>query len=288
VEGGARRPDRRDPAGWRALRRRRRRRRLQQATAWLLLGASALGLGFGLRSGWDAGLAWVRDHTRLLEIRAVNVASTRWTPSWEVADASGLAAGDDLLSLDLEAARERVVALPRVAAAELDRRWNREIVIRVREREPLAVVAGDGFLEIGFGGIVLGGAPGGIGPTFPGEETERGVELPLLTGFPTRDLEPGSVVDHRGVRRALAFLDLMEAYGFPPREWISEIRVDHPDSLVVYLLQDGTPVRVGTGRMSRTRVEALLVTLDQLAKEGSKPEYIDLRFVDQVVVGGAG
>ena len=113
-----------------------------------------------------------------------------------------------------------------------------------------------------------------------------GLTFLLLGGALWAEEEPAPPATLEELQSAV--LDLMEAYGFPPREWISEIRVDHPDSLVVYLLQDGTPVRVGTGRMSRTKVQALLVTIDELAKEGSKPEYIDLRFVDQVVVGGAG
>ena len=140
------------------------------------------------------------------------------------------------------------------------------------------------MLELGFGGVILGRPPETVGAGFAGEATPRGVDLPVITGLPTDRLEPGAVIRHPGVRRALAFLALLEAYGFSGGEWVSEIRVDEPDSLVVYLLHGGTPVRIGDGRLSRRRIRALFATLENLRERGVNAEYIDLRFVNQVVV----
>jgi len=251
--------------------------------AWSILLTVTLAVGLGLDWSGRTGVAWLRQHTSLLQVREVNSAETVWMPRWEVVEASGLAPGDDILEIPVELAEERVRAHPRVRDARVVRQWSGKIRIEVTEYRPLAIFADQGVLEIGLGGAVLG-APPGPRPVFPGGKGARGLHLPVISGIDTRNLEPGDVIDHAGARRALAFLALMEHYGYAPSSWISEVDVGAEDSLVLHLLDGGTPVRVGTGRISRTKVRALFGALDELKARDIRPGCIDLRFMNQIVV----
>ena len=249
VGGNKRRPRASETPELRAFRRRKRRRRMKRAAAWLVLLALVGGAGFGGYSGSRALWSWIRTDTDWTQVRAVNARSTQWIPEWHVVELSGVVPGDDLLSVHPDTIRTRLVRHPRIAGAEVSRRfWDRSVNIKVLERRPLAVILDGGVQEMALGGLTLGRRPD---EPWRGD-VARGAELPLLSGDPCVQVPPGTRVEHPGVRRALAFLALLEEYEIPGHEWISEIQVSDPEGLVAYLLDGGTPVHLGKGRVSRT------------------------------------
>lgn len=272
----------------RALARRRRRRRVRMGIAWGVLGAVVLGTGTGLTLGGNATLTWVRAHTRLFEVRQVNVAETRWVPPWEVVNASEVNPGDDILALDEEAVAARVVAHPRVAAAGVRRTWTRVVNIDVEENPPLALWISGAPLEVASDGTVLGPAPPTGEPEWPvpgdGVWRVRGVALPLLTGVKADPLKPGEMLQDEGALRALEFLARLRSYGKGGESWISEIWAGEPDELVAVTLHGGIPVKIGDGRLSQRKLKALRTVLDRVQKDASPVEFVDARFRHQVIV----
>lgn len=82
----------------------------------------------------------------LADVDAVTVVGNERTSTAEVVAATSIRTGQPLLDLDLPAAEVGVEALSWVRKAELERRLDGEIIVRVTEREPVLAlpVAGDG------------------------------------------------------------------------------------------------------------------------------------------------
>ena len=263
-----------------ALIRRRRRRRMRAGLAGTGLLIIAGAMVWGSLEGVHAGLGWVRQHSRLLEAREINTNTTTWFGAWDIVEISGLAPGDDLLATSLDEVAVRLEAHPRIASADVSRRLlTRTFYIRIEEVPPVAFALGSEPTELGLQGQVLGAPQGPRRQDIP-----RGLSLPMVAGVHPDSLTHGRRVNDPGVRRALAFLELMKHYEMRPEAWISEVTPDRDGMLVVYLLDSGIPVKVGDGRISQRKIQALFAALEDLRSKGIRPAAIDLRFEDQIVV----
>ena len=132
--GGGAAPRRRPPADRRIAERRKaivasRVRRRRRIIGWALL---AIALA--------AGVAWL-IRTPLFGLSAVRVDGTQAVAEAEVLEASKVRIGEPYLGLDLAAIRDRVAALPRVAAVRVTRDYPSSLRITVTERPPVASVS---------------------------------------------------------------------------------------------------------------------------------------------------
>ena len=59
--------------------------------------------------------------------------------------------------------------------------------------------------------------------------------------------------------------------------------MERPDDLVLHTLDGGLAIRIGDGRLSRTKLRALFTVLDQIS-DLAQVRYVDLRFHNQVIV----
>lgn len=141
-----------------AARRARRDRRLRLAGYG---GLSLLPLGV---------LGWLALSSPLLDVDEVAVTGTAALPARMVAETAAVPRGSALVAVDLDAARARVAALPRVASVEVVRDWPGTVRVTVVERVPVAVVAGaDGTRRLvdadGTAYAEAGSGPDGVPPT---------------------------------------------------------------------------------------------------------------------------
>jgi cell division protein FtsQ len=144
----------------------------------------------------------------LLDVDHVQVVGGTTTGADAIKTAAGIRPGDQMVDLDLGAARARIEALPWVRSARLARAWPGTVRIVVAEREAVARIADgtgqwwladgtgrllalvptppDGLVEVA--GVVSGGQPGArlapraaaavaMIPRFPGEVAARTVGL---------------------------------------------------------------------------------------------------------------
>jgi len=157
--------------------------------------------------------------------------------------------------------------------------------LEIEERRPVALLMADSPVEVAADGTVLGPPPMGLLPEWPlpdyTEWKRRGVGLPLICGVKEHPA-PGEVLEDPSARRALEFLARLEEYGLPGDAWISEIRAGTQTGLELVTLQAGIRVRVGDGRLSRRKMEALLAVLVQV--DPARVRGLDARFRRQVVV----
>ena len=257
-----------------AYRRDRRRRLLavlarRGGAALALAGLVALGA-----SAWSSlGPAWIASRLAglgLFRLEEVRIEGTVALTPVAVQAAAGLRPGQSVLGVDLEAARDRLTALPRVRAASLRRRLPGTVVIEIVERTPCAVVRADRAYLVDAEGAILGA----VGP---GEAAG----LPALTGV---EVAAGAITS-RGREELAAGLALIAAVrqaGFPALAAIDHIDVADPDDAVIVPAAGRPLVHAGRGDAAAQLARWRLVASD-MAQRWPELEYVDLRVDGQVV-----
>jgi len=123
------------PASVRRFNQRARRRRLRAAAPWAATAGVLLVAGL---------VSWLVYGTSVLGVRHVRVEGVAVLSPERVREAAAVVPDTPLARVDLDAVRERVAALPPVAAATVVRQWPDTLRISVVERTPVAVLARDG------------------------------------------------------------------------------------------------------------------------------------------------
>lgn len=136
----ARPPARRRPRS--ALERRLKVGGIAFAIALTLGGASY----WSFASGWAGGLYDVAHYAVLnataqagFSLRELKVEGRIETSKDDILAAVAAGKGDPILGLDIKAVRERLVALPWIVEASVERRFPDELVVSVKEAEPMAL-----------------------------------------------------------------------------------------------------------------------------------------------------
>jgi cell division protein FtsQ len=90
----------------------------------------------------------------LLRVAHVEVSGERRLAEAKVRAVAGVVEGHEMATVDLDAVRRRLEALPEVRRAEVRRDWPRTIRIRLVERRPVAAVAeGTGYALVDSDGV---------------------------------------------------------------------------------------------------------------------------------------
>jgi hypothetical protein len=110
------------------------------------------------------------------------------------------------------------------------------------------------------------------------------LSLPLITGIKAGELHPGDQVIDSAAREALAFLSLCRSYGEPGEEWLSEIWAGKKDDLVAVTLEGGISVRLGDGRLTQKKIQAIRSVIERLHPKDTEAVLVDARFRHQVIV----
>jgi hypothetical protein len=205
----------------------------------------------------------------------VRVSGLRYLDAAQVERRSGLAAGQDLLALDLDRARQQVLMEPRVREARVRRAGLRDVEIHVEERVPAMLVEHGEPWEIDATGVLL-------------EPLEQGVvaDVPLLTGPDLSQTHPGSQVSTVDVRRGLAWTAILSDNVLRLAGQVSEVDVSD-SGLTRIVLLNGVRVLAPVWPNGTRQLSGLRATLADLAAKGMTPREVDVRFKDQIVVRGA-
>ncbi len=237
-----------------------------QVLRWVLLLVLLGLLVLGIQNAYSA-----LSGSDFFRVEQISVIGNRLLTPSDVVHRSGLKSGGNLFEADLKAATERLGSHPVIRGALLLRQPPGTLVISVAERHPIAlVITGAGARGLDHDGDLFPLPPAPL-------------DLPVLTGL----LEAGSDSSdaHGGpqLSRTLRFLEDLEARVPGFLDGVSEVHVQGPDEARVYLLADGLELRM---RLERAGEQAcnLRSYLASVNRE-DRPNYVDLRFRDQVVVG---
>lgn len=101
---------------------------------------------WSIASGWVGGLYDVAHFAVLdasaqagFSLRELKVEGRNETAKEDILAAVAAGKGDPILGVDIEAVRERLVALPWIVEASVERRFPDELVVAVKEAEPMAL-----------------------------------------------------------------------------------------------------------------------------------------------------
>lgn len=231
----------------------RRRRRLRRTTLVAVLLVVAV-------------LVVVVERSSLVALAEVRVEGTNRVDADDVRTAADLELGTSTLRLPLDRARARVESLPLVATAEVRRLDPLTVLIDVTEREPVAVVEGDG-------GAVLVDADGVV----VAEGREEG--LAVIRMGQGRVPDPGDAIGEApAAANAHAALGALPG---PVRSLVGTYVAQGPDELELQLL-DGTRVRFGRAERVDEKARALGAVIEDL--DGRAVEQIDVRAPERPVV----
>ena len=255
--GGGAAPRRRPAADRRIAERRKaivaaRVRRRRRILGWALAAVALV-----------AGVAWL-IRTPLFGLSAVRVDGTQAVAEAEVLEASRVRIGEPYLGLDLVAIRDRVAALPRVAAVQVHRDYPSSLRIAVTERPPVAIVSsGSVFWLVAADGTVLA------------QRASRPADLPYVAQVPLPDgvgagtrLPPGNELTN-----ALTALG-----GMAPqlKRQVAGVNARSLDSLE-FTLKDGSAVLYGLAVDQPAKDAAVLLIRRTLKKDGREAQRIDVR-----------
>ncbi len=208
-------------------------RRLRSARPWLL---TVGGVGLVALAGW------VVFFSSWLATEQVDVGGTHVVSSDEVRQAAEIDLGTPLVRVDLDAARERIEALPAVDSATVHRSWPHTIEITVTERVPLATVLRRGqWLAMDDEGVLFRPTP------------IRDAALPIVALSPSAD----DSARHEVASVVAALPNNLMAQ-------TRRVRARSMDSITLYLA-DGRSVRWGSAAESQRKVEVLAILLKQKA-----------------------
>lgn len=152
------------------------------------------------------GAGWVVGFSDLLAARRVEVVGAGQLAPVQVREAAQVPLGRPLARIDLSAVRERVSALPQVAAVRVSRAWPHGVRIAITERIAVAVVPrGDGFRGLSADGVLFrsyASRPPGLPVVADDQGADRTAlrEAALVVGSLSADLL--GRVDHVTVRTA--------------------------------------------------------------------------------------
>ena len=189
----------------------------------------------------------------VMKVEQVRVTGIRALSAADVVRASGVKTGERILWLRLTEAERRIERIPAVANAIAERSLPGTVVIRVRERVPLARLDGARELVVDSHGVVF---------------AARGEPVsPVLYGWQGKKKEGGRVDV-----RARAMLDALPRFPSSLREAARKIIV-RPS--VVLTLRGGTQIRFGS--INDLEAKAQVAQAILASEKGQPVEYVDVR-----------
>ena len=219
-----------------------------------------------------AHLPWGGLRKRYAVVHEVRIDGLHYLEASRVVAQAGIRPGDDLFALDLDAARQRLLLHPRIAAARVSRSGIADIAMTVVERSPVLLVRHGVPWEMDSSGVLLAPLADGVV-----------ADVPLLTGPELESVPAGTQVRSLAVQRGLAWVSALGDRDLQLAGQVSELDVSDPESTSL-LLMDGTRVRTPAWPPDERRLSALRVVLADLHQRGTVAQEVDLRFEHQVIV----
>jgi cell division septal protein FtsQ len=181
--------------------------------------------------------------------------------------------GQNILLVPLDSYAERIKMHPRVERVSMNRVLPGKINCVVEEREPVALIFTDRFLEVDRYGMVMAE-----------DEFSEMLDLPIITGLPKSAVTVGKVNSNPRLRNALDALAWCKRLGGGFADDISELMLSSRGVSIRSLEKDCVLLLGDSDYENRLKKYFLLKKT--LAEREPSAKFIDLRFDDQVVLRG--
>ena len=234
-------------------------------------------LGLGLLVA--ASLVLVFGHDVLLQLdyfdaQRLAVAGNKRLSRQEVLDQAALKPGVNILSVNLSAVRNRLVSHPWIADAELHRELPVTVNIRVREEQPVAVIAMDTLWLVNAEGVI-----------FKAATPAEAAGLPVIDGLSYLDIPTTDTAQSAPFKDVMDILELgRRPQATLPIDLIDRITVDREVGLTITAFGGQKTIRMGYGDYAG-KCARLKTLIGYLKQQGRFDEFaaIDLNSPERAV-----
>lgn len=254
-----RRKQEKQPRDWKKLFHRLLRIGIASGTGFLLASGAFLTAQLLLESGYfDVQQVRVENHARVSEA--------------DILESSDIKIGDSLFDLELYLIGRKIEEQPWIARADVERIFPDQVVIRVIERQPRAIIDLDYLYYVDAGGDI-----------FKMLEAGDLLDFPVISGIDRQSLLEQDDKSIDCLRLALSLLDELEKRPLFNLEDVSQVHYDAQDGLIVHTQIGGVPVLMGRDGFAAKldRLEKIFVDLEPRLMA---LKYIDLNVADRVIV----
>lgn len=254
-----RRKQEKQPRDWKKIFHRLLRIGIASGSGCLLVSGALLTVQMLLESGY-------------FEVRQIRVEQQVRVTEGEILEASDIKLGDSMFDLELYMIGRKIEEHPWIAKAFVERAFPDQVVIRVEERQPRAIIDLDYLYYVDKSGVVF-------------KMLEAGDELdyPVITGINRQYLLDNPDQTQDCLNLALRLMDELESRTLFNLDDVSEIHYEEQEGLILHTLIGGVPVRMGTQGFDG-KLDRLESIYDDLEPRLLALKYIDLNVADRVIV----
>jgi cell division protein FtsQ len=198
---------------------------------------------------------------------SITIQGLMYASRWKVQRIFAADFGRSIFSVPLEERRRRLLGIDWIEDASISRVWPDRLVVRVRERKPVAFVSSRaGVLLIDKQGVLLE------------QPLQAQFSFPVLYGI--REDE----TDAARRERVRAFLDFQQDMGYLSKD-ISEVDATDPDNIRVVTQMDHRALTLvmGEGNFAR-RYQHFVSHYPEIRKRSPEAKAFDLRLDDRITV----
>jgi cell division protein FtsQ len=198
---------------------------------------------------------------------AITIQGLVYASKWKVQRIFANDYDHSVFSIPLEERRRRLMGIDWIEDASISRIWPDRLVVRVKERKPVAFVSvRTGFLLIDAYGVLLE------------QPSQAQFSFPVLAGI--REDE----TDNARRQRVRAFLDFQQDMGYLSKD-ISEVDATDPDNIRVITQMDrrALTLMMGEGNFAR-RYQNFVSHYPDIRKRSPEAKAFDLRLDDRITV----
>ncbi len=231
----------------------------------------ACGSGLLLASGALLTVQVLLD-SGYFEVRQIRVEQQVRVTEGDILEASDIKLGDSMFDLELYMIGRKIEEHPWIAKAYVERVFPDQVVIRVEERQPRAIIDLDYLYYVDKGGAVF-------------KMLDAGDQLnyPVITGINRQYLLDHPDQTQDCLNLALKLMDELDSRALFNLEDVSEIHYDQQEGLILHTMVGGVPVRMGTQSFA-AKLDRLEAIYDDLEPRLLALKYIDLNVADRVIV----
>jgi cell division protein FtsQ len=234
----------------------------------VLVGAAVFGASFAAVSLSGSVSGFVKSSISF-PLAQVRISGNSHLSEDRVLAAADVSFGENLLDVDLEAIRERLMSHPLVRSATIRRKFPSEIVIAITERTPAAVVFDGQPYVVDAEGYVM---------ALPGEGETT---LPCLRGL-TVEGRRVAVDDLGDLEDGMMIIGAIREAGFPKLSSLECIDLGRRSDAIL-VPRGGRPL-VHVGRTDvAARLRSWEAVVRDMAARWQEVEYVDLRAEGMVV-----
>jgi cell division protein FtsQ len=218
---------------------------------------------------YAAQMLFASDYFKVEQIR---VEDNRRISREEILALSDIHPGTNIFELDLGRIGTRIEENPWIASAKVRRMFPNQLVIRVAERTPRALVCLDYLYYLDASGQIF-------------KRLERGdrLDFPVISGIDRQALLARNEATMRHLDTILGVLESLDRRKVFGVGDVSELSIDDTGSITLYTCNGGVPIRMGQNDFD-SKLNRFEKIFPQIKTRLSFIDYIDLNVTRRVIV----